>query len=168
MGTRSINRLSALKFANLTAVGRHCDGGGLYLQIGENGTRSWIFRYQLKGRVRGMGLGSASIIGLVDARDFAGKCRMLLARGIDPLEERLRKQQHQLLESASAVTFQECARNHIESKRPSWRNQKHAAQWERSLETYAFPVVGHCRCRISVFGSRSFGWQYLCRMRSRS
>jgi integrase len=89
-----------------------------------------------------MGLGSAAIIGLADARDFAAQCRGLVAKGVDPLEERARKQKQALLEAASAVTFETCAANLIEAKRPSWRNQKHAAQWERSLRTYAFPSIG--------------------------
>lgn len=44
--------------------GMHSDGNGLYLQVragSESATRlskSWIYRYQLKGRRREMGLGS--------------------------------------------------------------------------------------------------------------
>ena len=83
MGKRSYFRLSALRFAKLSAPGRYCDGGGLYLQISKEGGRSWIFRYQLEGKVRDMGLGSAQVVALADARDFAMECRRLLARGID-------------------------------------------------------------------------------------
>ncbi len=142
MGTRSIGRLSALKFAKVREVGRHCDGGGLYLQIGQGGARSWIFRYQLDGRKRDMDGGSAETIGLSDARDFAGQCRALIARGIDPIEERARKKQALALEEANAVTFEQCARSLIQSKQSAWRNAKHREQWVRSLETYAFPILG--------------------------
>ncbi len=31
----------------------------------------------------------------------------------------------------------------IELHRPTWSNVKHAAQWESTLATYAFPVIGH-------------------------
>ena len=30
----------------------------------------------------------------------------------------------------------------IESKRPGWRNAKHAAQWGSTLATYAYPQIG--------------------------
>jgi len=30
----------------------------------------------------------------------------------------------------------------IETKRPAWKNEKHAAQWTATLETYAFPSIG--------------------------
>lgn len=118
MGTRALNRLSPAKFSKVREPGRYADGGGLYLQIGDDGARSWIFRFQLNGRVRDMGLGSASIIGLADARLFAGQCRALVARRIDPVEERRRRQQQAALEAATAVTFRQAA---IWSLRPSDR-----------------------------------------------
>src|SRR5579863_10548374 len=143
MGTRSLNRLSPTKFAKLREPGRHGDGGGLYLQIGRDGARSWVFRFQLQGRVRDMGLGSAAVIGLADARVFAGQCRSLVARRIDPIEERRRRQEQAALEAATTATFKQCALSVIEAKQPSWRNAKHAAQWLTTLATYAFPVFGH-------------------------
>jgi len=142
MGTRALNRLSPTKFATLRKQGRHADGGGLYLQIGDDGARSWVFRFQLAKRIREMGLGSANIIGLADARVFAAQCRALVARRIDPIEERRRRQQQAALEAATAVTFKECALSVIEAKKPSWRNAKHAAQWLSTLEAYCFPHFG--------------------------
>ena len=35
--------------------------------------------------------------------------------------------------------------SNIELNRPDWRNAKHAAQWRSTLETYAFPAIGHKR-----------------------
>jgi hypothetical protein len=90
-----------------------------------------------------MGLGSASVIGLADAREFAGQCRALVARGTDPLDERMRQKQLKTLEEASAVTFEDCAKTLIEAKKISWRNQKHGAQWLSTLKAYAFPHFGN-------------------------
>ena len=115
MGTRALNRLSPTKFAKLRETGRHCDGGGLHLQITDDGTRSWIFRFQLNGRTRDMGLGSAAIIGLADARNFAAQCRALVARKIDPIEERHRRARQAALDAAGALTFKECALTVIEA-----------------------------------------------------
>ncbi|TWB29343.1 uncharacterized protein DUF4102 [Nitrospirillum viridazoti] len=50
-------KLSARTVASLNTPGMHPDGDGLYLRITETGTKSWIFRYQLQGRRREMGLG---------------------------------------------------------------------------------------------------------------
>jgi hypothetical protein len=112
------------------------------LQISKEGGRSWIFRYQLEGKVRDMGLGSAQVVGLADARDFAMECRRLITRGLDPIEERLRKRRERAVEAAGALSFKECARDLIEAKRPSWRSEKHGAQWLSSLQAYAFPHFG--------------------------
>ncbi|HTT99341.1 MAG TPA: integrase arm-type DNA-binding domain-containing protein [Rhizomicrobium sp.] len=139
MGIRAIGRLSALKLKSLSEPGRYCDGGGLYLQVCSSGSRSWIFRYQLNKRIRDMGLGSAAVIGLADARDFAGQCRALVARQIDPVDERRKKQ---VLAAANATSFEECARRCFDQKKVEWRNEKHTKQWITTLEQYAFPVLG--------------------------
>jgi hypothetical protein len=54
--TIKLNRLVALRLDKL-GPGRHADGGGLYLQVGSGGARSWVYRFKLDGREREMGLG---------------------------------------------------------------------------------------------------------------
>ena len=39
-------------------------------------------------------------------------------------------------------TFKEPAEALIESKRPGWRNAKHAKQWSSTLKTYVYPKLG--------------------------
>src|SRR5262245_30452769 len=41
---------------------------------------------------------------------------------------------------SEGATFGECADRLIEAMRPSWRNGKHAAQWEMTLRDYAAPL----------------------------
>ena len=43
------------------AAGMYCDGGGLYLNVRDSGSRSWIFRYREPGtsKQRDLGLGTA-------------------------------------------------------------------------------------------------------------
>jgi len=40
-------------------IGTLSDGGGLYLAVTSKSAKSWIYRYQLKGKRREMGLRSA-------------------------------------------------------------------------------------------------------------
>ena len=65
--------------------GVHGDGNGLYLQVAANGTKSWIYRYQLDGRRRSMGLGGYPSISLATARFERNKYRLQVKAGIDPL-----------------------------------------------------------------------------------
>ena len=60
------------------------DGGGLYLQVSQYGTKSWVFRFKMNGKARDMGLGSINTFTLNEARERARKCRQLVADGIDP------------------------------------------------------------------------------------
>jgi integrase len=116
--------------------GRYSDGTvrGLMLVVRDNASRSWVLRYQLGGRRRDMGLGPYPEVGLADARARALDARRLIKRdGKDPIAERGR---------AKVKTFREAARALIESKKPGWRNAKHAAQWGSTLETYVYPKLG--------------------------
>lgn len=49
--------LTSLEIKN-APPGMHADGNGLYLFVKSAGTKSWVFRYQIHGRRREMGLGA--------------------------------------------------------------------------------------------------------------
>lgn len=83
---RGSHKLSALKVARATMPGRYGDGGGLWLQVADGGSKSWIFRYQREGRARQMGLGPLDVVPLADARQRAIDARRLLLDGEDPIE----------------------------------------------------------------------------------
>ena len=40
------------------------------------------------------------------------------------------------------MTFRQCTERYIDAHRPGWSNPKHAAQWQATLATYAYPVIG--------------------------
>ncbi|HEY1244597.1 MAG TPA: integrase arm-type DNA-binding domain-containing protein [Hyphomicrobiaceae bacterium] len=132
--------LHVKQLAQLPA-GMHGDGAGLYLQVTATG-RSWIFRYQLDGRRREMGLGSLDNVGLAAARQAAQDARSVLAGGQDPIEARKASRAAQRSAEAQAVTFEEAAEAYIAANEAAWRNPKHRAQWRATLKAYAFPVLG--------------------------
>ena len=76
------------KSVETLGTGYHADGNGLYLQVTDNGGRSWIFRYMRHGKRRDMGLGPVYLVGLAEARRRALECRRCLLEGIDPLERK--------------------------------------------------------------------------------
>src|SRR4051812_27695102 len=61
---------------------------GLYLAVHSKTSAHWGLRYQLYGRPRFMGLGSARDFSLAEARERAKKARQQLADKVDPLEAR--------------------------------------------------------------------------------
>src|SRR6516162_1140250 len=118
------------------------DGGGLYLRVSRTGTKSWVFRFQLDGKRRDMGLGPYPDISLAGAREKAIEHRKLRHDGIDPLEARVAQRQAQRLAVAKDRTFRECAAEFIDKNRAGWRNAKHRQQWENTLKTYVYPKLG--------------------------
>ena len=137
---RAINRLNPMKVAKTTEPGLYADGGGLYLQITKAGVKSWLFRYMLEGKARGMGLGPLHTIGLAEARTRALDCRRLLLDGIDPIDARNAERSAKKVAAANDKTFEQCATLYIEAHRAGWKNEKHADQWTNTLKAYAYPV----------------------------
>lgn len=132
MASRSLNRLSAVLVAKTTIVGRHSDGGGLYLFISNEGRRRWIFMYTRHGKRFELGLGSSRDVSLATARSLASGLRTLLATGGDPKSARAK--------AASVPTFGKCADDFIEAMSNSWKNPKHAQQWKLALAKQAKPL----------------------------
>jgi len=151
-----MHKLNAIKVRNAAHPGGETtrpitigDGNGLYLQITHKGSKSWIYKYQIKGTPRQMGLGSADADGngglsLKEARERATEAHKLKGQGIDPIDARnAAKAQKQLAtEQAEGRTFRIAAERYIDTQRAGWRNAKHAAQWLSSLKQHAFPHIG--------------------------
>src|SRR5947207_8908634 len=99
--------LTARRVQTVTEAGLYADGGGLYLQVGTAGAKSWILRYQIAGRRRDMGLGSADLFSLAEARETAIAARRLVAHGIDPIDSRRAAVDRAKNEAAAAMTVKE-------------------------------------------------------------
>ena len=141
-GTPMANgNLTAQALERLREPGRHSAGSGLYLQITSTGTRSWLFRFQRRGRRHEMGFGPFPTITLAAARQAALDAKRLLHRGEDPLA--LRRSERAQAGATSSETFDSVAEAYIVEHAPGWKHSgKSAAQWRASLATYAKPHIG--------------------------
>lgn len=120
-------------------AGEYAAGSGLYLSVNGLNAGSWIYRYQINGKRRRIGLGSADRTALARARVLVAEQKALIAKGIDPLQAR---QDAATREQQQAITFDMVAADYIEAQRSGWKNAKHAQQWVNTLATYASPVIG--------------------------
>ena len=84
---RAKDRLSA-GFLKAPPVGKHCDGGGLWLVVRDDGGAQWVLRVTVHGRRREMGLGGFPALGLAEARRQASRWRAVATAGRDPIKER--------------------------------------------------------------------------------
>ena len=128
--------LSATKAKALSKPGRYTDSGGLHLFVSKTGKKSWVQRITVDGKRRDIGLGGFPAVSLALARERSADIRTAVAEGKDPLVEKRKPGMLTLREAAYTV--------HKENK-PRWRNGKHAAAWIRTLEQYAFPLIGNKR-----------------------
>jgi hypothetical protein len=127
-----------------------CVSDRLYLQIRDQGTRSWLYRYWADGKPKVIGLGAAKDVTLAEARDRAERLRLAIRDGADPAGEKkasgsARKSERAAIagQAAAVPTFDECAREYIRSHGASWKNDKHRAQWPSTLKAYVYSVIGN-------------------------
>jgi integrase len=119
------------------------DGSNLYLQVSGNEkepARSWVLRYTRADQERYMGLGAYPTVTLGMAREKTLDFRRVLDAGRDPFDERRGREIAAALEVGRAISFQKCAEQFVEAKKITWKSEKHAADWPKSLEFYAYPV----------------------------
>lgn len=132
-----MGRLTAVAVkAALANPGTYSDGDGLILKVDKRGGAYWLCRLQRDGKRRDIGVGSAKLLTLADARDEASKLRRAIkVEKRDILAERKN-------EAAAKVTFREAAKIYHEQNESGWRSNIYARQWLASLENYAFPKLG--------------------------
>ncbi|HEY1797930.1 MAG TPA: Arm DNA-binding domain-containing protein [Stellaceae bacterium] len=83
-----------------------------------------VFRFQLDGQRRGMGLGPFPDVSLAEAHRRASEHRNQRRDGIDHLQAKVAQKQAQRLADAKGRTFRACAIEFIEKNRAGWKNPK--------------------------------------------
>jgi integrase len=126
--------LSAAFVRTVTAPGKYTDGHGLFLKVDTSGAKRWVQRIMIRGKRTEIGMGSASLVTLAEAREAALENRKLARSGGDPLQSKRTAE--------ALLTFEEASRKVHKIHEPTWRNKKHAAQFISTLETYTFPRIG--------------------------
>ncbi|UHD44147.1 integrase arm-type DNA-binding domain-containing protein [Aureimonas altamirensis] len=142
-------KLTATQVKAISSPGRHSDGEGLYLTVSKTGAKSWVLMWKRSGKVREMGLGSATGVGrvgaltLADARQAAAAARRQIVAGLDPIAERKK--------GGASPTFGAVADELIEALAPGFRNAKHLNQWKMTLgDTYCGQLRRRAVDAISV------------------
>lgn len=109
---------------------------GLMLQVTPAGSSSWIYRVVQGGKRMERGLGPYSPTDprrsttLAQARKMASEIKA----GRDPVAERKGQDR--------PATFKELAEAFLLNNRDGWKNAKHKAQWESTLATWVYPMIG--------------------------
>ena len=132
------NRLSA-GFIKTAAVGKHCDGGGLWLIKREDGGAQWMQRVTVHGRRREMGLGGFPTLGLADARKLSERWRSIAAAGRDPIKEREAEERSARREDISLEIITQDA---FEARKAELKDDGKAGRWLTPLTLHVLPKLG--------------------------
>lgn len=122
--------------AALANPGTYQDGEGLFLKVDKRGGAYWLLRLQRDGNRQDIGLGSARLLALAEARQKASGLRKAVK--IDRRDVLAEKKD----EVAAKVTFSAAARQYHAENEAGWKSAVYTRQWLASLENYAFPKLG--------------------------
>ena len=123
------NALSA-RMVRHAGPGSHVDGNGLMLRVRAGGARSWVQRLMVHGRRVDIGLGSADLVPLAEARRIAADNRAVARTGGDPRRAR-------------TVTFAEAEPPARAEKAETWRDGSRSLRdWNASMAAYVLPKLG--------------------------
>ncbi len=81
------------------------------------------------------------------AREKARKARESIQQGHDPIAQRKQAISAAIAQQATEKTFEQAALAYIEAHGDGWKSAKHRAQWNATLQTYAFPTIGRLLVR---------------------
>jgi integrase len=107
--------------------GRHCDGGGLYLEVGAPGQASWMYRY----KNRWASLGSANGFSIREAREKAAKLWQAARRGEDPFALLATLRAPKAVEKPKGKLFSVAFTEYIAAKSPHWAASNRARETRR-------------------------------------
>lgn len=136
--SRELNRLSAVGVKN-AAIGKHADGGGLWLHKRDDGGAQWVLRYTIHGRRREMGLGAADQVSLKEARTNADRWRSVVRAGKDPIKEREREKRDA---ARNIHLLKDIAKDAFESRKAELKGDGKAGRWFTPLELHILPKLG--------------------------
>lgn len=130
--------LNVKMIERLKEPGKYADGRNLYLHVGKNASKSWLFIYRRLGADRMRGLGSYRHVSLDDARERAGEYRAMLRQGIEPPKAR-----GAVTKKDQGRTFEQLNERYLSEHKDSWRNpDKAESLWRNSLRDHAYAIIG--------------------------
>lgn len=131
-------QLNVKMIDRLKEAGKYSDGRNLYLQVGPNGSKSWLFIYRRMGSDRMRGLGSYRHVSLDEAREKAAEYRALLRQGIEPPVAR-----GAVKKKDEGRTFAQLNERYLSEHKDSWRDpDKAESLWRNSLRDHAYAILG--------------------------
>lgn len=124
---------------NAAPVGKHADGGGLWLYKRKDGGAQWVLRYTRFRRRHEMGLGRFPDVSLKEARQEAERWRAVVRQGKDAIKERERQRRDA---ERNMHVLRDIAIDAFESRKAELKGDGKSGRWFSPLELHVLPKLG--------------------------
>lgn len=115
------------------------DGGGLFLLVMPSGGRLWRLAYRYGGRQKTLTFGAYPTVSLKEARARRDAAKELLAKGIDPGEQKKAEKRKAKIDADN--TFRAIAEEWFLARKDGWTPAYSERIWRR-IESDLFPPIG--------------------------
>lgn len=117
------------------------DGGGLFLLVASTGGKRWRLKYRFNNKEKILALGTYPSISLKDARELRDKYKSMIAKNIDPNEEKKQqKEQNIIEEKRKDNTFHKVSQEWHSNYKTEVSENYHT-KLDRALENYIYPFI---------------------------
>ena len=139
----AIEKLHPNALSNLS-VGKHMDGGGLFLRKYSLDSGKWVYRYTFGKARKDMGLGGWPQTSLKSARAQRNKWLSVLKDAHvprDPITERDREQREAAIEAGTKLS--QIVEETFNAIKAGLRGEGKAGRWDSPLRLHVIPKIGH-------------------------
>lgn len=133
-------QLTEVKLRAIKASGRierFHDSAGLYLELSAAGGKHWRWKYKFDGREKRLSFGAWPEVSLKEARQKRDEARAMVAKGVDPGQEKKRGRD----DGVDVVTFRALAEEYVRNQRNVWA-ESHAVTVDGRLRLDVYPRIG--------------------------
>ncbi len=117
------------------------DGGGLFLLVLPSGSKLWRLKYRFNAKEKEYAIGTYPSISLADAREEREKLKKLIAKNIDPNEQKKQKKEEIKQEKIkNENTFYNISQKWLKSYKSEVSENYHT-KLGRALESYLYKTI---------------------------
>lgn len=120
------------------------DGGGLYIEITTKGQKWWRLKYSFERKEKRISLGVYPYVSLSEARNKREDLKKMIARGINPLEERKQAKKEVETEKVRVEnTFKKVSEEYFEQiKKTKNLKERYYSQQIGKMDNHVYPYLG--------------------------
>ncbi|ESY23258.1 integrase arm-type DNA-binding domain-containing protein [Mesorhizobium sp. LNJC394B00] len=116
------------------------DGGGLFLLVQPTGGKLWRLAYRFQLKQKTLAFGAFPAVGLKDARRLRQDAKELMAKGLDPAEQKKIAKREAKLKASN--TLEKVAEEWFGARKHAWTPGYSDRIWRR-LQSDVLDVMGH-------------------------